>query len=85
MQVPPDYVKRPSGNTDDSYNPIQTRSGSTMWYRFYELNQDKGFFSDRTGGKFYNIMDIEAERRYGYQWGGDYGTRLLNYSASVGY
>ncbi|WNG19012.1 pectate lyase [Cystobacter fuscus] len=79
------YVKRPSGNTDDSYNPIQTRSGSTMWYRFYDLNQDKGFFSDRTGGMFYNIMDIEAERRYGYQWGGDYGTRLIKYSDSVGY
>ncbi|WP_232536896.1 pectate lyase [Cystobacter fuscus] len=79
------YVKRPSGNTDDTYNPIQTKAGSTLWYRFYDLNQDKGFFSDRTGGKFYDIMDIEAERRYGYEWGGSYGTKLITYSDSVGY
>lgn len=79
------YVKRPSGNTDDTYNPIQARAGSTMWYRFYDLGQDEGFFSDRTGGKFYDIMAIEAERRYGYEWGGSYGTRLFAYSDSVGY
>ena len=41
------YVSRPSGNTDDSYNPIQARAGSTMWYRFYDLAQDTGFFSGR--------------------------------------
>jgi hypothetical protein len=30
-------------------------------------------------------MDIEAERRYGYEWGGAYGTRLFTYTDSVGY
>lgn len=79
------YVKRPSNNTSDSYNPFQAKSGSTVWYRFYDLNQDRGIFSDRTGGKFYDIMAIEAERRYGYEWGGGYGTRLFSYSDSVGY
>jgi PelA/Pel-15E family pectate lyase len=79
------YVKRPSGNTDDTYNPIQAKTGSTLWYRFYDLDQDKGLFSDRTGGKFYDIMAIEAERRYGYEWGGSYGTRLTTYSDAVGY
>ena len=34
------YVSRPSSNTDDNYNPIQARAGSTMWYRFYDLDQD---------------------------------------------
>jgi hypothetical protein len=30
-------------------------------------------------------MDIEPERRYGYQWGGSYGSKLLAYAKSVGY
>ena len=86
------YVNRPSSNTDDSYNPIQPRVGSTMWYRFYDLEQDVGFFSGRLAsdnppgtGKQYDIMMIEAERRYGYQWGGSYGTGLFTYSDRLGY
>jgi PelA/Pel-15E family pectate lyase len=86
------YVSRPSSNTDDNYNPIQARAGSTMWYRFYDLDQDVGFFSGRLAtdnppgnGKQYDIMKIEPERRYGYQWGGSYGTPLFTYSDRVGY
>jgi PelA/Pel-15E family pectate lyase len=86
------YVSRPAGNTDDTYNPIQARAGSTMWYRFYDLDQDVGFFSGRLPtdnppgvGKKYDIMQIEPERRYGYQWGGSYGTGLFTYSDRVGY
>lgn len=82
------YVKRGSctePNCDNAYNPIQAKAGSTMWYRFYEVSQDRGFFSDRTGGTFYNIMEIEAERRYGYEWGGAYGDKLFAYSNTVGY
>jgi len=30
-------------------------------------------------------MKIEPERRYGYQWGGSYGTPLFAYSDRVGY
>ena len=86
------YVSRASGSTDDMYNPIQARPGSTMWYRFYDLDQDVGFFSGRLPsdnppgvGKQYDIMKIEPERRYGYQWGGSYGTSLFAYSDRVGY
>lgn len=86
------YVSRPSSNTDDSYNPIQTKAGSTMWYRFYDLDKDTGFFSGRLPsddppgvGKKYDIMQIEAERRYGYQWGGSYGTALFAYTDKIGY
>jgi PelA/Pel-15E family pectate lyase len=86
------YVKRPAGNTDDNYNPIQTKSGSTMWYRFYDLDKDVGFFSGRLPmdnppgvGKKYDIMEIEAERRFNYEWGGSYGSKLLTYSDNVGY
>jgi PelA/Pel-15E family pectate lyase len=86
------YVKRPSGSTDDSHNPIQAMAGSTLWYRFYDLAEDVGFFSGRLptddppgSGKQYDIMKIEPERRYGYQWGGAYGTRLFAYTDKLGY
>lgn len=86
------YVSRPEGNTDDNYNPIQARPGSTMWCRFYELDRDDCFFSGRAAtddppgkGKQSDIMAIEPERRYGYQWGGSYGSKLLEYARSVGY
>lgn len=86
------YVNRPSGNTDDTYNPIQVKTGSTLWYRFYDLDKDVGFFSGRLPtdnppgvGKKYDIMEIEAERRYGYQWGGAYGTKLFAYTDKIGY
>jgi PelA/Pel-15E family pectate lyase len=86
------YVSRPSSSTDDNYNPIRSQSGSTMWCRFYEVADDRCFFSGRLptddppgNGKQYDIMDIEPERRYGYEWGGAYGTRLFTYTDSVGY
>lgn len=86
------YVSRPAGNTNDSYNPITPKAGSTMWYRFYDVDADVGFFSGRLPtddppgtGKKYNIMEIEPERRYGYQWGGPYGTQLFKYTDTVGY
>jgi PelA/Pel-15E family pectate lyase len=86
------YVSRPSSSTDDNYNPIRSQSGSTMWCRFYDVGEDRCFFSGRLPtdnppgtGKQYDIMDIEAERRYGYEWGGAYGTRLFTYTDSVGY
>lgn len=36
-------------------------------------------------GKKYGIMEIEAERRYGYEWDGSYASKLLTYSERVGY
>ncbi|WP_231758641.1 pectate lyase [Microbulbifer elongatus] len=79
------YVKRSSASDDENYNPIQPRSGSTLWYRFYDLGQDVGFFADRSGIKQYDIMMIDPERRYGYEWGGNYGSELIRYADSVDY
>lgn len=59
--------------------------GDRMWYRFYDLQTNEGFFSDRDGGKYYDIMEISAERRNGYSWGGDYGEKIIGYAERVGY
>ena len=66
-------------------NPIVQKSGSRMWYRFYDLNTNRGFFSDRDGSKFYDITQMSLERRTGYSWGGDYGSSIIKFADSVGY
>lgn len=64
---------------------IVYRAGSKMWYRFYKLDTNRGFFSDRDGGTYYDIMQISEERRNGYSWGGNYGNKIISYAESVGY
>jgi PelA/Pel-15E family pectate lyase len=74
-------------------SPFVPKAGAgPLWYRFYDLDTDTGFFSGRLptdrppgAGKQYDIMLIEPERRYGYQWAGGYGTSLINYAQRVGY
>ncbi|QBE66624.1 pectate lyase [Pseudoduganella lutea] len=73
-------------------DPFVRRPGSTTWYRFYDLATDTGFFCGRQptdkppgAGKQYDIMKIGAESRYTYQWGGNYGDRILAYAERVGY
>lgn len=64
---------------------IVPQAGSRMWYRFYNLYDNRGFFSDRDGGTYYDIMDISEERREGYSWGGNYGEKIISYAQRVGY
>ena len=47
-----------------------------MWYRFYDLAQDVGFVSGRlpTDDPPGTGKQRSRQRRYGYQWGGSYGT-----------
>ncbi|OZY85517.1 pectate lyase [Cellvibrio mixtus] len=66
-------------------NPIVSKAGSKMWYRFYDLNTNRGFFSDRDGSKFYDITQMSLERRTGYSWGGSYGTSIISFAQKVGY
>ncbi|MGN0819436.1 MAG: pectate lyase [Christensenellaceae bacterium] len=63
---------------------IYDKNGSTIWYRFYDLN-GKGFFSDRKSnskwssynGYFYDITEISEERRVGYSWMGTWPQKLI--------
>ncbi|MDO8344813.1 MAG: pectate lyase [Cellvibrio sp.] len=68
-----------------STNPIVKKAGSKMWYRFYDLNTNRGFFSDRDGSKFYDITQMSEERRTGYSWGGSYGNSIIPFAQKVGY
>ncbi|WP_339617719.1 pectate lyase [uncultured Gilvimarinus sp.] len=75
-----DYQYDKSSEEKIIYSP-----GDRMWYRFYNLYDNQGFFSDRDGGTYYDIMDISEERREGYSWGGSYGEKIISYAESVGY
>ncbi len=54
-------------------------ANASLWYRFYEVNSDDYFFCDRAGEstKTQDITKLSDDRRYGYQWAGDYGSKLL--------
>ena len=84
------YDKVNSRATNTS--PFIAKAGSTTWYRFYDVDVDTGFFSGRLPtdnppgtGKQYDIMKLETDARYGYEWGGSYGTSLFAYTTTVGY
>jgi PelA/Pel-15E family pectate lyase len=84
------YDKVNSRATNTS--PFIAKAGSTTWYRFYDVDADTGFFSGRLPtdnppgtGKQYDIMKLETDARYGYEWGGSYGTSLFAYTTTVGY
>ena len=63
---------------------VVDKSGSSLWFRFYEVNSDDYFFCDRDGAstKTQDFMKISEERRTGYQWAGDYGSALLSTEAA---
>ena len=59
---------------------VVDKSGSSLWFRFYEVNSDDYFYCDRDGAstKTQDFMKISEERRTGYQWAGDYGSAILS-------
>ena len=63
---------------------VVDKAGSSLWFRFYEVNSDDYFYCDRDGAstKTQDFMKISAERRTGYQWAGDYGSAILSSEAA---
>lgn len=74
------YV-RPKSKSD---NPYQNAPGRRMWYRFYDLKTNKGFFCDRDGIPLDDIQKLGEERYTGYVWAGPWGENLLSYANKVG-
>jgi PelA/Pel-15E family pectate lyase len=48
-----------------------------LWARFYEIGTNRPFFCGRDGVKKYDMAEIEAERRNGYAWYGNWGRPVL--------
>lgn len=64
-------------NKTFSNGTITSKSGASLWYRYYNLEDNRPFFCGRDGIKVYDLAKVEEERRTGYQWGGEYGKSLL--------
>ena len=58
-------------NSDKTDKLVTYSSGSTIWARFYDLQNSKPMFSDRDGKVYTDVSQISQERRTGYSW---YGT-----------
>jgi pectate lyase len=49
-----------------------------LWARFYEIPTNRPIFSGRDGMKRYDIAEIEPERRKGYAWYGNWGSKVAD-------
>jgi pectate lyase len=49
-----------------------------LWARFYEIDTNRPFFCGRDGVKKFSMAEIEAERRNGYAWYGEWGSRVAS-------
>lgn len=59
--------------------------GSSLWYRFYEIETNLPIFCDRDGIAKHSITEIGEERRNGYSWSGKYPQKLLQIYDTYGY
>jgi PelA/Pel-15E family pectate lyase len=67
---------------DGSKTIVPDRDAPPLWARFYEIGTNRPFFCGRDGVKKATLAEIEAERRNGYAWYGEWGRRVLARYAS---
>ena len=73
------FKKTKVTNLSYSSGVFTSTTNGSLWYRFYEVENDNHFFCDREGvsTKTQDITKLSDDRRYGYQWAGNYGSTLL--------
>jgi len=59
------------------YRMVECTDCPPLWARFYDLETNKPFFSDRDGVKVYSLDQIGHERRNGYSWYNSDGLKVL--------
>lgn len=56
---------------------LSKKEGSSVWARFYDIPTNRPVFGDRDGSVKYNYEDVSEERRMGYSWYNESGTKLI--------
>lgn len=56
---------------------VSDPASGPLWARFYELGTNRPIFLGRESIVRYDFAEIERERRAGYNYYGDWGTRLI--------
>ncbi|PTQ96589.1 PelA/Pel-15E family pectate lyase [Mucilaginibacter yixingensis] len=57
---------------------VEADPSSDIWARYYEIDTNRPFFSNRDSKKVYNLSEVDYERRTGYSWYGQWPVKLLN-------
>lgn len=70
-----EYFTDADGKKD--YRMVSCTDCDPLWARFYTLEDNRPFFSDRDGVKKYDISEIGHERRNGYSWYNNGGLKVL--------
>lgn len=70
-----EYFTNADGKKD--YRMVPCTDCEPLWARFYTLEDNRPFFSDRDGVKKYDISEIGHERRNGYSWYNNMGLKVL--------
>jgi PelA/Pel-15E family pectate lyase len=71
--------KRPDASLPKGYDVaiVDDPAAPPLWGRCYDLQTNQPFCCGRDGVKKWSLDQIEAERRSGYQWYGDWGKPVL--------
>ncbi len=62
---------------------ISDPAARPIWARFYLIDSNKPFFSDRDGKIYYHLSEISSERRNEYGWLGYWPEKLLGRSYPI--
>ncbi|UFH33453.1 pectate lyase [Chryseobacterium sp. C-71] len=71
------YTYSVSKENDKLIRTLSKKEGSSVWARFYDIPTNKPVFGDRDGSVKFNYEDVSEERRMGYSWYNESGTKLI--------
>jgi len=71
------YTYNVSKESDKAVRTLSKKEGSAVWARFYDIPTNKPVFGDRDGSVKFNYEDVSEERRMGYSWYNESGTKLV--------
>lgn len=63
--------------SDDDVKVVRDRRTSPVWARFYDLDTLRPVFAGRDGVVKSSLAEIDQERRAGYAWYGEWGTKVF--------
>jgi len=71
------YTYNVSKDSGSAIRTLSKKEGSSVWARFYDIPTNKPIFGDRDGSVKFNYEEISEERRMGYSWYNESGTKLI--------
>lgn len=71
------YTYNVSKDSEKAIRTLSKKEGSAVWARFYDIPTNKPVFGDRDGSVKFNYEEVSEERRMGYSWYNEAGTKLI--------